>query len=100
MHDPLYKNLQPAISVYCQNGSQTTGSGRDGLRSKTRHALNPKENLTNWTVTSVDDHPGDRVHQWLIRQITVSVRNLARADRHGDVIEHGTAVREERADHY
>lgn len=86
--------------MYCQNGSQTTGSGRDGLRNDTRRELSPKENLINWTVTRVDDNPADRIHQWLVRQITISLCNLAYAQRHGDVIKRDTAIRDERVDHY
>jgi len=99
MYNPLHKNLQTTTSVYCQNGNQTTGSGHDSNRNETRHALKPKENLINWTVTRVDDHSGDWIHQWLIRQIAIYLCNFALAHRHGE-IERGTAVSEDRVDHY
>lgn len=51
-------------------------------------------------MARVDEYFGDRKHQWLIRHITVLLRNLADADRHGDVVEHGAAVREESTDHH
>jgi len=59
-----------------------------------------EENLTDGTVSRVDYHAGDRIHQWPIRQISAVLRDLSVTERQSKIIECGTAVHEERADLY
>lgn len=100
MFDPLYQNFQATVSVYRECGGETANTGRDAVRDEACQTLQPHKNLTDRTVTRVDNRSSNRIHQRPIRQIYVRLRNFAVDKRQSEIIKRCTTVREEHADHH
>lgn len=83
--------------MHREYGGYTARTGGDGMRDETRQTLHPEEDLADGTVSRVDDYSGDRIHQRLICQISVILRDFTIAEWHGEVIEHSTTIHKERA---